>query len=175
MRNESKPGNKIIVPIHGKSLKPGTSSNILKKAELPIKKLKELLQEGEYAEIYYYPYTWGGRRLLCRSACTSRVLYAGGNQRWSYIYGQGGNLAISGILQGARRGNTSRSRAAIPDNPGKVTSSLNASRYRRVGVYPLFPLVILSQSCEPKAWQAAKDLAHWGSSAVSLPRNDNSR
>ena len=43
MRNESKPDNKIIVPIHGKSLKPGTLSNIVKKAELPIEKLKELL------------------------------------------------------------------------------------------------------------------------------------
>jgi len=43
MRNEDKPGTKIIVPIHGKSVKAGTLSNIVKKAELSIEELKELL------------------------------------------------------------------------------------------------------------------------------------
>ena len=43
MRHEGKPGVKIIIPVHGKSVKPGTLSNILKKAELSAEEIKELL------------------------------------------------------------------------------------------------------------------------------------
>ena len=43
MRHESKPGTKIIVPVHGKPVKPGTLSNILKKAELSAEEIKKLL------------------------------------------------------------------------------------------------------------------------------------
>jgi len=43
MRHENKPGTKIVIPFHGKPIKPGTLSNILKKAELSIEELKELL------------------------------------------------------------------------------------------------------------------------------------
>jgi len=43
MRHEGKPGTKIIVPVHGKPVKPGTLSNILKKAELSAEEIKELL------------------------------------------------------------------------------------------------------------------------------------
>ncbi len=43
MRHESKPETKIVVPIHRKSLKPGVLSTILKKAELSVEEVKELL------------------------------------------------------------------------------------------------------------------------------------
>ena len=43
MRREDRPGTKIIVPIHGKPVKPGTLSNILKKAELSAEEIKRLL------------------------------------------------------------------------------------------------------------------------------------
>jgi predicted RNA binding protein YcfA (HicA-like mRNA interferase family) len=43
MRHEGKPGTKIIVPVHGKPVKPGTLSNILKKAELSAEEIKGLL------------------------------------------------------------------------------------------------------------------------------------
>jgi predicted RNA binding protein YcfA (HicA-like mRNA interferase family) len=43
MRHEGKPGTKIIVPVHRKPVKPGTLSNILKKAELSAEEIKELL------------------------------------------------------------------------------------------------------------------------------------
>jgi len=43
MRHEGKPGIKIIVPVHRKPVKPGTLSNILKKAELSAEEIKELL------------------------------------------------------------------------------------------------------------------------------------
>ena len=43
MRHENRPGIKIVVPVHGKPVKPGTFSNILKKAELSIEEIKELL------------------------------------------------------------------------------------------------------------------------------------
>ncbi len=43
MRNEEKTGIKIVVPIHAKSVKPGTLNNIVKKAELSIERLKEIL------------------------------------------------------------------------------------------------------------------------------------
>ncbi len=42
MRHEKKPGAKIIVPVHGKPGKLGTF-NILKKAELSIEEIKELI------------------------------------------------------------------------------------------------------------------------------------
>ena len=43
MRHEDRPGTKIIVPVHRKPVKPGTLSNILKKAELSVDDLKKLL------------------------------------------------------------------------------------------------------------------------------------
>ena len=43
MRHEDKPGTKIIIPIHRKPVKPGTLSNILKKAELSAEEIKRLL------------------------------------------------------------------------------------------------------------------------------------
>jgi len=43
MRSEDKPGIKITVPIHGKPIKPGTLNNIVKRAEISIEELKELL------------------------------------------------------------------------------------------------------------------------------------
>jgi predicted RNA binding protein YcfA (HicA-like mRNA interferase family) len=43
MRHESKLETKIVVPLHGKPLKPGVLSNILKKAELSVEEIKELL------------------------------------------------------------------------------------------------------------------------------------
>ena len=43
MRHERKPGTKITIPVHGKAVKPGTLGNILKKAELSVEELKELL------------------------------------------------------------------------------------------------------------------------------------
>ena len=43
MRHEDRPGAKIIIPVHGKPVKPGTLSNILKKAELSAEEIKKLL------------------------------------------------------------------------------------------------------------------------------------
>ena len=43
MRHEDKPGIKIVVPVHGKAVKPGTLSNILKKVELSAEEIKRLL------------------------------------------------------------------------------------------------------------------------------------
>lgn len=43
MRHENKPGAKIIIPVHGKPVKLGTLNNILKKAELSIEEIKELI------------------------------------------------------------------------------------------------------------------------------------
>ena len=43
MRHENKPGIKIVTPIHRKPVKPGTLSNILKKTELSMEEIKELL------------------------------------------------------------------------------------------------------------------------------------
>ena len=43
MRHEDRPGTKIIVPVHRKPVKPGTLSNILKKAELSVDDLRKLL------------------------------------------------------------------------------------------------------------------------------------
>ena len=43
MRNDDKPGAKIIVPIHTSPVKPGTLSNILKKAEISKEELQDLL------------------------------------------------------------------------------------------------------------------------------------
>ena len=43
MRHENKPGTKIIIPIHSKPIKPGVLNNILKRAELSVEEIKELL------------------------------------------------------------------------------------------------------------------------------------
>ena len=43
MRHDNKPGIKIVIPIHRKPIKLGTLSNILKKAELSVEEIKELL------------------------------------------------------------------------------------------------------------------------------------
>lgn len=43
MLHNTKPKTRIVIPIHGKPVKPGTLSNILKTAELSIEALKELL------------------------------------------------------------------------------------------------------------------------------------
>jgi predicted RNA binding protein YcfA (HicA-like mRNA interferase family) len=43
MRNDDKPGTKIVVPIHTSPVKPGTLSNILKKAEISREELEDLL------------------------------------------------------------------------------------------------------------------------------------
>ena len=43
MRHRSKIGTKIIIPVHRRPVKPGTLSNILKKAELSVEELKNLL------------------------------------------------------------------------------------------------------------------------------------
>ncbi len=43
MRHEDRPGAKIIIPVHGKPVKPGTLSNILKKAGLSAEGIKRLL------------------------------------------------------------------------------------------------------------------------------------
>jgi hypothetical protein len=42
MRNDDKPGTKIVVPIHTSPIKPGTLSNILKKAEISREELEGL-------------------------------------------------------------------------------------------------------------------------------------
>jgi predicted RNA binding protein YcfA (HicA-like mRNA interferase family) len=43
MRNDDKPSIKIVVPIHTRPIKPGTISNILKKAEISREELEDLL------------------------------------------------------------------------------------------------------------------------------------
>jgi predicted RNA binding protein YcfA (HicA-like mRNA interferase family) len=43
MRNDARPGTKIVVPIHTSPIKPGTLSNILKKAEISKEELEDLL------------------------------------------------------------------------------------------------------------------------------------
>ena len=43
MRHIDRPGAKIIIPVHGKLVKPGTLSNILKKAGLSSEEIKKLL------------------------------------------------------------------------------------------------------------------------------------
>ena len=43
MRNDDKPGARIVVPIHTSSVKPGTLSSILKKAEISKEELEDLL------------------------------------------------------------------------------------------------------------------------------------
>jgi predicted RNA binding protein YcfA (HicA-like mRNA interferase family) len=43
MRNDDKPDTKIVVPIHTSPIKPGTLSNILKKAEISREELEDLL------------------------------------------------------------------------------------------------------------------------------------
>jgi len=43
MRHESKPGIKIVVPVHRKPIKPAVLNNILKRAELSVEEIKELL------------------------------------------------------------------------------------------------------------------------------------
>jgi predicted RNA binding protein YcfA (HicA-like mRNA interferase family) len=43
MRHEDKPDTKIVIPIHEKAIKPGTLTNILKKAELSAEEMKRLL------------------------------------------------------------------------------------------------------------------------------------
>jgi predicted RNA binding protein YcfA (HicA-like mRNA interferase family) len=43
MRNDDKPGTKIVVPVHTSPVKPGTLSNILKKAEISKEELEDLL------------------------------------------------------------------------------------------------------------------------------------
>jgi predicted RNA binding protein YcfA (HicA-like mRNA interferase family) len=43
MRHDSKTGIKIVIPIHRKPIKPGILGDILKKAELSVDEIKELL------------------------------------------------------------------------------------------------------------------------------------
>jgi len=43
MRNGDRPGTKIIIPVHSKTVKPGTLSNILKKAGLSAEEIKRLI------------------------------------------------------------------------------------------------------------------------------------
>jgi len=43
MRNDARPNTKIVVPIHTSPIKPGTLSNILKKAEISREELEGLL------------------------------------------------------------------------------------------------------------------------------------
>ncbi|MEA1958738.1 MAG: type II toxin-antitoxin system HicA family toxin [Chloroflexota bacterium] len=43
MRHVDRPGTMIVIPIHKKPLKPGTLSNILKKAGLSPQEIKKLL------------------------------------------------------------------------------------------------------------------------------------
>ena len=47
MRNSKKPGIKIVIPVHSKSIKPGILGNILKTAGLTIEEIKGLLYEVE--------------------------------------------------------------------------------------------------------------------------------
>jgi predicted RNA binding protein YcfA (HicA-like mRNA interferase family) len=43
MRHEDRPGAKVIIPVHGKPVKPGALGNILKKAGLSAEESKKLL------------------------------------------------------------------------------------------------------------------------------------
>ncbi len=43
MRRDDRPGIKIVIPVHGKCVTPGTLGNILKKAELSAEEIKALL------------------------------------------------------------------------------------------------------------------------------------
>ncbi len=43
MRKNSKPKRRIVIAVHGKSIKQGTLNNILKDAKLSVEELKELL------------------------------------------------------------------------------------------------------------------------------------
>ncbi|MFH1482953.1 MAG: type II toxin-antitoxin system HicA family toxin [Chloroflexota bacterium] len=43
MRHEGKPDARIVIPVHGKPVKPGTLGNILKKAGLSVEEVKKLL------------------------------------------------------------------------------------------------------------------------------------
>jgi predicted RNA binding protein YcfA (HicA-like mRNA interferase family) len=43
MRHESKPETKIVIPVHRKPIKPVILSNILKRAELSVEEIKELI------------------------------------------------------------------------------------------------------------------------------------
>ena len=43
MRNDDRPGTKIVIPIHASPVKPGTLSNILRKAEISREELEDLL------------------------------------------------------------------------------------------------------------------------------------
>ena len=43
MRNDNKPGSKVVIPVHNKPIKPGILSNILKTTELTIEEIKGLL------------------------------------------------------------------------------------------------------------------------------------
>ncbi len=43
MRHGDRPGTKVIIPVHGEPVKPGTLSDILKKAELSAEEIKRLL------------------------------------------------------------------------------------------------------------------------------------
>jgi len=43
VRNENKRGEKLVIPVHGSSVKPGTLGDILKKAGLSADEVKRLL------------------------------------------------------------------------------------------------------------------------------------
>lgn len=43
MRHPDKAGAKLVIPVHGKPLKPGTLRNILRRAELSAEDVKDLL------------------------------------------------------------------------------------------------------------------------------------
>jgi len=43
MRHENRPDTKVVIPIHRKPIRPRTLSNILRKAELSVEEIKELL------------------------------------------------------------------------------------------------------------------------------------
>ena len=43
MRHESKLVARVIIPVHGKPVKPGTLRDILKHAELSVEEIRELL------------------------------------------------------------------------------------------------------------------------------------
>lgn len=43
MRHEERPGAKLVIPVHSRPLTQGTLSNILKKAEISVDEIKELL------------------------------------------------------------------------------------------------------------------------------------
>jgi predicted RNA binding protein YcfA (HicA-like mRNA interferase family) len=43
IKHMDRPGAKVIIPVHGKSVKPGTLSNILKNIGLSAEEIKKLL------------------------------------------------------------------------------------------------------------------------------------